>query len=513
MSIAVYGSTGSLWERGVRRPERPPLRGHIDVDVAVVGGGITGLTAALLLASSRREVVLVDAARVGSGTTGANSAHITDVPDLRHRRLLNRFGEKTARVVLDRGRAALECIADLVAAEAIECDFRRVSGYLFTEDDSQLGELEDEARAADHLGRPCAFSLDVPLPWPVAGAVMYPEQIGLHPLRYALGLAELVTNRGGTIHEQSPVIGLREVNGAVWIQTAEGEIHAQHAILATHVPIGFALVQTEVAPYRSYLLSLVAERSMPDGLFWDTAEPYHYLRRVDVGDASLVLVGGADHKTGQESDPSSRFAMLERYAAARLGVTTLAHQWSAQLYEPADGLPYVGRVAGTDNLYLATGFAGTGLVYGTMAAIELAAAIRGETRENPFDPVRINLAAAPRLISENANVAVQWVGDRLSGGDVGSLRDVPPGEGRIVRVAGRRRAVFRAEDGTFHVLSPTCTHLGCQVRWNGAERTWDCPCHGARYEPTGAVREGPALRGLERELTTDSVEATNPAVR
>jgi glycine/D-amino acid oxidase-like deaminating enzyme/nitrite reductase/ring-hydroxylating ferredoxin subunit len=505
--------TGPLWERGVRRSERSSLRGQIDVDVAVVGGGITGLTAALVLASSRREVVVVEAARIGGGTTGANSAHVTDVPDVRHRRLLNRFGEKTARVVLDRGRAALECIADLVSAESIECDFQRVPGYLFSEDDAQLIELEDEARAADHLGRPCVFSHNVPLPWPVAGAVIYPDQIALQPLRYALGLADLVTRRGGAIHEHSPVIGLREVNGAVRIETADGVIGARHAILATHIPIGFALVQTEVAPYRSYLLSLVAERSMPDGLFWDTAEPYHYLRRVDVGDASLVLVGGEDHKTGQEGDPLSRFTMLERYASARLGHTRIAHQWSAQLYEPADGLPYIGRAAGTDNIYLATGFAGTGLVYGTMAGMELAAAIRGETRENPFDPVRITLGAAPRLLSENVNVAVQWVGDRLSGGDVGSLREIPPGEGRIVRLAGRRRAVFRAENGTFHVLSPTCTHLGCQVRWNGAERTWDCPCHGARYEPTGAVREGPALRGLERDMTTDAVEATADAVR
>jgi nitrite reductase/ring-hydroxylating ferredoxin subunit len=257
-------------------------------------------------------------------------------------------------------------------------------------------------------------------------------------------------------------------------------------------------VHIEVAPYRSYLLAIDSETPVQAGLCWDTAEPYHYIRPVTFGDKTLTLLGGADHKTGQESDPERCYRALEEFARQRLPNISVVARWSAQFYEPADGLPYVGAAPGSDRIMIATGFSGTGLAYGTAAAIELAAAVRSESRDNPFAPIRMNVAALPRLVSENANVAARWLGDRLANGDAPSVDEIAPGEGGIVRIGGKRCAVYRDEEGAEHVLSPVCPHMGCQVRWNGVERTWDCPCHGARYAPTGEVREGPALRGLDR---------------
>jgi glycine/D-amino acid oxidase-like deaminating enzyme/nitrite reductase/ring-hydroxylating ferredoxin subunit len=493
----------------VRRASYPPLDDRGDAEVVVVGGGITGLTTAWLLAREGRDVILLERSRIGSGTSGATSAHVTDVPDLRYRRLIKNFGEKTGRLLVARAGDALALMTELIAAESIRCDFAPVSGYLFAEATTERADLEEEARAARRLGRSCAFTRDVPLPWTVAGAVEFPGQAIFHPLRYLVGLAELTKRAGGAIHEHTSVTGYEvEGKGRVRIETLSATIRARHLILATHTPIGFSLVQTEVAPYRSYVVSRESEKAFPEGLFWDTADPYHYLRRVEIDDEALVLVGGADHKSAHEQDPAARFAELEAYCVPRLGAGSTARCWSAQFYEPADGLPYIGPIVGSDSVCIATGFSGTGLVFGTMAALELAAILRGDKRrEYPFDAKRLRLAAAPRLASENADVAACWVGDRFAAGDRRSFADVSPGEGAIVRSGGKRRAVFHADDGTLHVFSPVCPHMGCHVRWNGVERSWDCPCHGARFAATGEVIEGPALRGLERDMSSAKARA------
>jgi glycine/D-amino acid oxidase-like deaminating enzyme/nitrite reductase/ring-hydroxylating ferredoxin subunit len=486
---------GPIWFRGVRRTTYAPLDQDRAVDVAIAGGGITGLTAAVLLASAGRDVVVLEADRIASGTTGGTSAHVTEVPDRGYRALLRQAGERSARALVDRSRAALTLLASL--AQNIECDFSRVPAYLFSENPDEHGRLEEECRAAADLGRPAELLADVPLPWRTAGGVRFADQAAMHPVRYVLGLARLATERGATVCEATPVVEFVEQGGEVRIGTPHGDVRAHSLLLATHTPLGFNLVQTEVAPYRSYILAVELQRPLAAGVFWDTSDPYFYLRRYDDQGTPLALVGGADHKTGHEHHPETRFSCIEDYVRARCGAVAIRQRWSAQLYEPADGLPYIGRAPGAQRVYLATGFSGVGLVQGTMAAMELAAALRGESCTDAFAATRLTVGALPRFLAENVDVATRWIGDRLAGSG-GDAAEIAAGEGRIVRLDGERRAVYRGEDGALHVLSPVCPHMGCIVRWNSAERSWDCPCHGARYAATGERLEGPALSGLTR---------------
>lgn len=492
----------SVWMRGVRRTSYPPLRGNQVCDVAIAGGGITGLTTALLLASEGRRVMVLEARRLGDGTSGATSAHVTDVPDIGYRTLLHRFGEAQARLVVARSHAARLLIGDLVQAEALDCDYAAVPAFRYTEREDEVARLEDEAAAADRLGVRCRLTRSVPLPWPVTAALQFPDQAVFQPVRYLAGLARTAVRRGAVIAERSPVAEFTERGGGVEIATDQAHVRADALVLATHTPLGINTVQTALEPSISYLIAVGVGRALRPALFFDTSDPYFYLRPLDTEGTPVVVLGGADHKTGHEADPESRFRILEAYAQARFGTCEVRQRWSAQLFDPADGLPFIGRSPFASHTYIATGFAGVGLVEGTMAAIELAALLRGETRDNPFAPARLTVRALPRLLSENLDVAWQWLRGRL--GPTESLDAVPVGEGRIVRIDGERRAVYRAPDGVVTVLSPVCQHMGCTVRWNDDRHSWDCPCHGARYAPTGELLEGPALRGLRRVTRDDT---------
>ncbi|MEO8605459.1 MAG: FAD-dependent oxidoreductase [bacterium] len=493
-----------IWREGVRLAKLPRLEDSIDVDVCVVGGGITGLTAALLAASDGRRVVLLEADGLGSGTTGATSAHVSAVPDIGYRAVLRQCGPEAGSEYVARCASALELMDSLVRAERISCSWDRVAAYWYSEDAHGVGRLKDEASAADRLGQECRMVREVPLPWPTAGGLAIPRQAIFHPLRYLQGLARIARARGAQIFEASPVLSWDEDDRGVVVRTACAEVRAAELILATHTPLGVNLVQAELAAVHSYILTLALPKPLPAALFWDTDEPYHYVRPLLDGAQPLALVGGADHKTGCETDPQSRYAALSEFARRRLPEATITGWWSAQFYEPADGMPYIGRSPLTEHVYIATGFAGVGLVQGTMAAMDLVAQLRGEGRDTPWRPSRVTLAAAPRVISEGVAVAMHWLGDRLSATDGTSAEALPAGQGRILRLDGQRCAGYRDDDGRLHVLSPACTHLGCLVRWNGSARTWDCPCHGSRYAPTGEVLEGPALSALARRESSQA---------
>ena len=494
----------SLWS-DVEMPGYPALDGDIRVDVAIVGAGITGLTAARLLVREGKRVAVLEQSKVGSGTTGGTTAHVTQVPDLRYRDLRSKFGRDDLRVVVDSSRAALELIASQVEEDAISCDFARVPAYLYTEQASEVSRLEEEVEAAHEAGMPAALVSEVPLPFPVAGAVRYEDQARFHPLSYLASLARTVHANGGRIYEETRVVDV-EAGEPCRVHTERGTVTAESVLFATHTPAGFSLLHAELEPMRSYALAArLRGGDPPDGLFFDTADPYNYTRRQE----HYLIVGGQDHKTG-EGDPEESYRALEEYVRKRWDVESIDYRWSAQFYDPPDGLPMIGRALTSGHVWLATGYSGVGMVFGTLGGMLLSDFALG--RENPwaevYRPSRIKpLAAGPHVAKLNVESAAAFVKDRFTIPKVQDLSEVPVGEGRVVEIGGERAAVYREESGAVHAVSPVCTHALCIVHWNAAEKSWDCPCHGSRFAVDGGVLEGPAVKAL----APVAVKAASPA--
>jgi glycine/D-amino acid oxidase-like deaminating enzyme/nitrite reductase/ring-hydroxylating ferredoxin subunit len=496
-------STKSYWHDSAPRGAPKALGGDESVDVAVVGAGITGLTAALLLAREGRKVAVLEARRVGAGDTGQTTSHITELLDARYYQLTSDFGAEGARLAAHSQRAAIERIAGFVEEEAIACAFERVPAYLYAEKGGDGHEIEKELEAARKVGLDVMPVDSLPLALALERAFRLENQARFHPLRYLDALAAGLIRAGGRLFEDTRVVDFAD--GEPCRLTTEGGpiVTAREVLECTSASSStrFAL-HTRLAAYRSYVVAWRANDA-PEGLFWDNADPYHYVRREPLaGGGYLLIAGGEDHKTGTEQDTLAAFARLEAYARERLGARTIEYRWSGQILETVDGLPFVGKTPHTGHTFVASGYSGNGITHGTMAGMLLADLALG--RENPwaelYAPSRLKpVASAKDFVTENASVAAHFVGDRLKKPEAPTVDGVRPGEGKIVRRGGEPLAVYRDETGVAQVCSAVCPHLGCLVQWNNAERTWDCPCHGSRFEPSGAIINGPALKGLARK--------------
>lgn len=494
----------SLWRIGEEPAAFAPLATDLDVDVAVVGAGITGVTSAALLAKQGLRVAVLEAGRVGLGTTGHSTGNLYAPVDTYLHKLAAKWGQDKAEQVVRSRRLAVDMVERNVHDHGLRCDFSRQPWVLYSIDASAENEnlLEQEYNAARRAGLEARLTNDLPLPYPIHRALVVSHQAQFHPLHYVRQLAAAIQSGQCQIYEQSAVTAVDGEQGTLGVGPCT--VRARHIVMATHTPKGFHTVQTELGPYREYAVAApLVHKRLSGGIFWSVGAEKHSTRMVEIDDRPHVLIIGEIHKTGQGRDPDAACRRLEAVLQARFDIGPVAFRWSAQQYRAADELPYIGAGLGSPKLHLACGFAADGLTYGTLAAMILADQIAGRHNEfgELYSPRRFTpVKSAGTFLKENLNVAAHYVKDYVKGADVLRLSEVPRGEGRIVEMAGDKMAVYRDDAYQLHVVSPVCTHLKCLVHWNHAERSWDCPCHGSRFGIDGAVLEGPALAPLQRRV-------------
>jgi glycine/D-amino acid oxidase-like deaminating enzyme/nitrite reductase/ring-hydroxylating ferredoxin subunit len=485
----------SLWHATESTPKFDALTGEQTADVVIIGAGITGPTAAALLRERGRSVIVLEKDTVAGGETGNTTAHITEAVDARYHYLKRKYSPEDAKLVADASRASIAKIAELIERHVIDCRFRRVPGYLYTEKRKYVAELKTEARAAQEAGVDATFTETVPLPFLTRGAALFANQAQFHPLEYLSGLASKLDC---PIFEHTRVTDVKNGDPCV-VETEHGRVTAKAVLMATNVPIaGYTHIHTLAAPYRTYAIAFESNGEHPEGLFWDTADPYHYTRWQDTDEGTFMIVGGEDHRVGEEEDTEGCFQRLLDYTREHFGEVRERYRWSGQVIEPHGGLPLIG---GKENVYISTGYAGQGMTFGTVGAMIVADLITGA--ESPWakvfdlDRVRPHMTAR-EFLTENLHFPAHLAKDRLTSFDVEgkSLDEVQNGEGKIVKVEGKKIAAFRDDSGALHCLSPVCTHMGCDVAFNDAEKTWDCPCHGSRFTTEGEVLNGPAREPL-----------------
>ncbi|HKQ51455.1 MAG TPA: FAD-dependent oxidoreductase [Pyrinomonadaceae bacterium] len=505
------GEPVSLWLATTPETSFPRMAGDVSVDVAVLGGGIAGIATAFQLKQHGKTVAVIEADRVARSVTGNTTAKITSLHALIYEYLIRQFGEDQARLYGEAQQAAIEKIATLVEEHRVDCDFRRTDAYTYTELEEELDQVRAEVEAATRLGLPATFVETTPLPFPVKGAVKFTGQAQFHPRKYLLALVEKIPGDGSFVFERTRAFDIKDEEPCR-VATSGGTVTAKSVVLTTHFPyhdpnIYFAAMH----PGRSYVLGCRLNGSVPKGMYISAGdEDMHSFRSNPAEDGGTIwMVGGEKHKTGQGGDTEERYRRLEVYAHARFDVQSIEYRWSTQDNNTVDRAPYIGRLsAGSKNLYVATGFGGWGMTNSHVAAMLLTDMILG--RENPwaqvFDPSRFKPVTSARdFITENMNVAKEFMADRIETPELDDLGKLPAGRGEVVEWKGERVAIYKDDHGLVYSSSARCTHMGCIVHWNGAEKSWDCPCHGSRFNYDGKVIQGPANKDLElAELKTEN---------
>jgi glycine/D-amino acid oxidase-like deaminating enzyme/nitrite reductase/ring-hydroxylating ferredoxin subunit len=502
-----FEQSRSIWMDTAELPPESSLNERTSTDVCIVGAGIAGMTIAYLLTREGKSVVVLDDGPIGGGMTGRTTAHLVTALDDRYFELERLHGEDGARLAAESHAAAINAVEAIVEQEAIDCEFERLDGYLFVPPRESQQVLDAELAAVHRAGLTDIEKVER-VPWDsydTGPALRFPRQAQFHPLKYLAGLARAIKENGGRIYTGTHA---KEIEGGkqARVETSGGGVvTASAVVVATNTPVNdLVAIHTKQAAYQSYVIGArIPKGSVTRGLYWDTPDPYHYIRLETVGKGAkaydVLIVGGEDHKTGQQDDANKRFGALERWTRHRFPmVEGIEYRWSGEVMEPVDGLAFIGRnPLDKDNVFIATGDSGNGMTHGTIAGLLLTDLILG--RPNPwekiYDPSRITLKALPEYAKENFNVAMQYT-DLVVAGDVDSVDEIKPGAGAIISRGLKKIAAYRDPQGAVHELSAVCTHLGCIVKWNTMENTWDCPCHGSRFEALGKVFQGPANSDL-----------------
>jgi glycine/D-amino acid oxidase-like deaminating enzyme/nitrite reductase/ring-hydroxylating ferredoxin subunit len=496
------GARKSMWQAEAKRFENLPTQDQL-FDVAIVGGGITGVSTAYRLQLIGLKCILLDANNIGFGTTGGTTAHLNDFFDTTYKEAINKFGLENAKLLAQAGKEAINIVHSNVFRHAINCDFEYKNAHLFAVDDDQVKQLDDIVDGAIQVGYEMNYLDQIDFPIPFKKAVLIPKQAQFHPLKYIKGLTEAYIQAGGMVVESCMVESHVEDHAGVVLKTSLGDINAKHAVYATHTPPGISILHFTTAPYRSYAIAFSLKNgNYPNTLGYDLYDPYHYYRTHEIDGKQLLIAGGEDHKTGHSEDTGSCFAELENYCRSHFDVDTVEYAWSSQYFEPADGLPSIGVLPSSDGrIFVATGFRGNGMTFGTLSSAIISDLIIDG--ENPyaklFNPKRFKPTAGfTSFVKENATVVSDFIKDKISIERIQSLAEINEGEAKVVKYEGDSYAIYAEQNGQLHVLKSTCPHAKCEVRWNNAELSWDCPCHGSRFNINGRILTGPATSGLEK---------------
>jgi glycine/D-amino acid oxidase-like deaminating enzyme/nitrite reductase/ring-hydroxylating ferredoxin subunit len=495
----------SLWSATSKEPSIPSLDKNIDADVCIVGAGIAGMTTAYLLAREGRSVVILDKNQIGSGETAYTTAHLSNVIDAGYREIEVLHGAKGARLVAQSHTAAIAQIESIVAEEKIDCDFERLDGYLFFPERGSEKKLQEEWQAAKRAGLQVRKLKQSPFDLKFGPCLRFSQQAQFHPLKYLAGLARAIKRLDGRLFGGTEA---KEIKGGKTVKIGtkgRAIVSASAVVVATNTPINdWGKIYTKQEPYRTYVIgALVPRGAIPRALYWDTEDPFHYVRLQRVhsnGKAlDLLIIGGEDHKTGQAEGIEGRFARLATWGRKHFpGIKEIAFRWSGQVMESMDDIAFIGRNPKDDpNVYIVTGDSGAGITHGTIAGILLRDLIVG--RDNPwvtlYDPGRNTLSATDTFARQNTQDAGEYA-HWLTPGEVSTVEEIKPGMGAVIRRSLSKIAVSRDDTSSLHACSAVCPHLGCIVSWNSTEQTWDCPCHGSRFTPDGKLLNGPALGPL-----------------
>lgn len=492
----------SYWIASTDTTDYPALEEDISVDVAIIGGGITGITAGYLLKKEGLKVAIVEANRIACGTTGHTTAKITSQHDLIYDKMISQIGIEKAKQYAESNEKAIQLIAKIIEKNNIDCDFKWQNAYVYTQSDDYVEQIKKEAKAARLLGIKASYVETLPLPFPIKAAVQFEGQAKFHPRKYLLKVAQHVDGNGNYIFENTKAVGIEKKERCSVIVENGKKITASKIIIASHFPFSNfrGLYFSRIYQERSYIVAIKAKSKFPDGMYINAEKPTRSLRSHPFGDGEIVLAVGENHKTGYGSDVNIHYKNLIDFANQNLEVEEILYRWSAQDCTTMDNIPYIGNITSDHpNIYVATGFKKWGMTSGTVSAMILKDLI--VKVENPwaevYDPSRsININSIWTFIKQNLDVAVSLVSGKLSTGSPDN--NIEKGEGKIIDIAGQKIGAYRDEKGKLYFINTTCTHMGCEVKWNSAERTWDCPCHGSRFWPTGDVIDSPAFKPLDR---------------
>lgn len=500
----------SYWMASTPKANYPTLEEDIKVDVAIIGGGITGIATSYMLGKAGVKVAVIEADRILQGTTGHTTAKITSQHDLIYSKIYSQMGRELAQQYADANESAIRMIEKIATENGIECDFVPQSAYVYTMQDKYIDKIKDEAVIAESLGIKATYLEEIPLPFPIKAAVRFDNQAQFHPRKFLLRLAEEIVKSGNQIFEQSRIVDIEDDNNYVLITNQGKKVTAEKLIIASHYPCynKAGLYFTRLYPERSYVVAIKAKESYPGGMYINMEEPKRSLRSQRSDDGELILVGGESHKTGQGEDTIKHYEALIDYATKTFTVEDIPYRWSTQDCMTLDGLPYVGHfTSNTPNMHIATGYGKWGMTNSIASAMILRdLIIEGKSPwQDVYNPSRKTvLASAKNFIVENLNVAEKLIEGKIL--PMADNTDIKAGEGKIINVNGQRLGAYRDQQGTLHVVDTTCTHMGCELYWNSAEKSWDCPCHGSRFTYEGDIIEGPAVTPLNVHRDVNTIE-------